>query len=1085
MYNITRQKLLETCYSPAVYNRGVRYYKNGNVVYVDIDRQSEHVNAVVIGSDEYSVDLHFSEDEELIEAYCDCPAFSSYAGYCKHVIAVLLYLKDLDTKPSADGAHHNRVDNVDYGSSIISFFENRSVPISREPIDIEITLEMLKERSYDKTLKPALSLRMGTDRLYVVRNMKELIETIKSGQSLEFGKQFTYDPLNNYFKEEDRSFLRFLIEMYDIEQTVGENMRYVYKNSPGLFKGKYLYLSDTSVARLLTIRRDRGINVNIRDKKYIDIPIVERELPANFTLEELEDDLLLRADLPLDIVPLTKDGEYIFLDGIIYNAPSAQLDTLMPFYTVIVDAGKAEIVFSREESDRFASFVMPNIKKAANLEIDKGVEKLFYQRPLDAKLYLDKIESNITVEFKFTYGEYDIDPFANTHEGNSKKIIIRDNDREREILDVIERYAFRINQDMIYLDDDDKIYEFIVQGIPELQELCEVYYTEAFKNMKLYNSSYFDTSIQLNETSDLLEFSFSIDGIDRDELPNIFASLKEKKRYYRLPDGSYIPLDTPELEGIWNMMDYLDLDEEDLREDIISLPKFKAMYLDDKLKETDSIYVERDLAFKQLVENIKEPRDIDYTIPRELEGILRGYQITGFKWLKTLASYGLGGILADDMGLGKTLQMIAFLQSEKETLNIPSIVICPTSLVYNWESEVEKFAPSLKTLVVSGDKDYREELIEKVEEVDIVITSYPLIRRDIDGYSDIEFAYCVLDEAQHIKNPNSVNAKSVKEIRARGYFALTGTPIENNLTELWSIFDFLMPGYLLSHKKFSERFERPIVMDEDRDVLRELNRHIKPFILRRLKRDVLKELPPKIESLRTVDLTHEQKKVYLAYHQQIKSQVEEDIAHNGFERSRIQILAGLTRLRQICCHPSLFIENYSGGSGKMDALMEMLQELKESNHRVLLFSQFTGVLNLIKEQLDTTDISYFYLDGSTKAEDRRDMVRSFNEGFRDVFLISLKAGGTGLNLTGADTVIHFDPWWNPAVEDQATDRAHRIGQDETVHVIKLINKGTIEEKIYELQQKKKELIDSVLHPGETFISKMTEEDVRDLFNISL
>jgi SNF2 family DNA or RNA helicase len=434
------------------------------------------------------------------------------------------------------------------------------------------------------------------------------------------------------------------------------------------------------------------------------------------------------------------------------------------------------------------------------------------------------------------------------------------------------------------------------------------------------------------------------------------------------------------------------------------------------------------------------------------------------------------------MGLGKTFQVLALLLSEKLEKGLhPTLIVVPTSLIYNWCEEVQKFAPELKVAVISGSKPERQEQMKDIKASDIVITSYPLIRRDIEEYKELDFRYCILDEAQHIKNPGSQNAKAVKEIRARNRYALTGTPMENSLLELWSIFDFILPGYLFSSTKFAEKYEKPIVRDENKKTLEELGKHIKPFILRRLKIEVLKELPEKIEHKILAELTKEQKKIYLAYLERIKSEIEKDIKENGFAKSQIKILAGLTRLRQICCHPAVFLDEFEGESGKMLLLQEIVEEAIESGHRILLFSQFTSMLKIIQDWLKSKNIEYLYLDGSTKAIERGKLVKSFNEGQGKIFLISLKAGGTGLNLTGADTVIHYDPWWNPAVEDQATDRAYRIGQLKSVHVMKLITKGTIEEKIFALQENKKKLIDSVIQPGETMLSKMSEADVRALF----
>ncbi|NMA95302.1 MAG: helicase, partial [Clostridiales bacterium] len=828
MRDIKTMNISENC-TPVVYSRGSRYFNSGRVIGIEpnITHNINTVSAKVRGSKIYTVNILFTREKGYVNSHCDCPAFYSYSGYCKHIVATFLYLKSIDFEPFGEEKRERRRPE-EYGDIIISYFENRSVPPSRRPIDIEVTLEMVREHYYSRKLQPILSMRMGTDRLYVVRNMKEVIEVLLKGKTLKFGQQFTYDHRENYFKTEDKPFIDFLLQMYDIDYE---------SSSTGLFTGKYLYLPDSLVRLILDMRKPFGIGLNIEERKYGQLDILEKNLPADFNLNMDEKGLLLDIDVPLDIVTLTTDGSYIFYDNAIYNISNEQKKNLMPLYKIISDSRSKTVRFSKSESDRFASFVIPNLKSIGNVNIEKSVQKLFYEAELKAELYLDKKRKSIIADLKFVYGEYEIYPFSKSKPKHDK-IIIRDSNSEQKVLDMLERSEFRVKGKVVYLQDDDKIYEFITEIIPDMQEVCHIYYSEDFKNMKIYNSSYYGTSVSLNEDQDMLEFSFDIDGIDKRELQNIFASLREKKKYYRLKDGSFIPLDE-RLEDVSSVIDYLDIDEKELIDGAVMVSKHRAMYLDDRLEELKGIQFERDIAFKRLVENIKRPKDIDYKLPDGLSGTLRNYQITGFKWLKTLSSYGLGGILADDMGLGKTFQTIAFLLSEKKDISLPSIVICPTSIMYNWESEVEKFAPGLKALVVSGPKDYRGELIKKAKNADIIITSYPLIRRDIISYKDMEFAYCILDEAQHIKNPSSVNARSVKDIRARGYFALTGTPIENNLTELWSIFDFLMPGYLLSHKKFSERFERPIALGQDKEAIKELRRHIKPFILRRLKGDVL------------------------------------------------------------------------------------------------------------------------------------------------------------------------------------------------------------------------------------------------------
>ena len=432
------------------------------------------------------------------------------------------------------------------------------------------------------------------------------------------------------------------------------------------------------------------------------------------------------------------------------------------------------------------------------------------------------------------------------------------------------------------------------------------------------------------------------------------------------------------------------------------------------------------------------------------------------------------------MGLGKTVQAISFILSNRGK---KTIIITPTSLIYNWRDEFLKFAPSLKIAIVNETKKKRLDIIENYKNYDVILTTYNLFRIDSDNYKDTEFDYCFLDEAQYIKNPSSKNSKVCKCINAKSRFALTGTPLENNLMELWSIFDFIMPGFLNNQEKFNARYNR--CLDEDEVIIKELKSLISPFILRRLKKDVLNELPEKIEKIIKVDMTKEQKKVYASYTKYVKDIIERKVHNDEFNSSKIEILSYITKLRQISLDPSIVMDEYNGESGKLIALSEIITDMIDRGRKILVFSQFTSVLSKIKRVLDGNSLSYYYLDGSVKSSKRQELVNKFNTDNTNVFLISLKAGGTGLNLTSADVVIHFDPWWNPAVEEQATDRAHRIGQKNVVEVIKLISEGTVEEKILNLQDRKKELIDNLIGGdslNNSLFSNLSKENILKLFD---
>lgn len=1077
MFHITREEISDIISNELTFTRGEKYFLSGRANILDFDKNTNTFSAMVVGKFPYKVKVEFDEDGHFCDAVCNCPAYEEYWGYCKHIGAVLFEIMKKKIRKEYDYLKEDET-----AKDILDFFSYQE-STRKIPVNLEMNYEFIISR-YGSSDDTYLSLRIGEKKLYVVKSIKKLIKSIVNKEELYFGKEFAFDPKIHCFRDEDKPIIDLLMELYDNEEALSE-LSYYYKN-PSLLSGKKAYLPQSTIKKFFQMVKYRPFNAVINDINYKDIRVCDEVLPIEFFLTKENDDLRLEVNFGKTLIPLDRDGEYIFANERIYRIEEYQRKNIKPFYEALNKQERNIIKIPQKYNERFISEVYPVIEKLGDIKIDEKVEDSIYNPGLRSEIYFDSVNERIIAQIKFVYGDVTLNAFNDKDNIRlDNRIILRDIDKEKEVLDFFEVSEFKVKSNHIYLDDEEKIFDFMYNKLPLLQEITDVYYSESFKDVKIQESNSFAGGVRLNSQSSLLEFNFAIEGISNYELQDVFNSIKEKKKYYRLKSGSFLPLDIEELHEISRLAEYLDLDFKDFENEIINIPKFRALYIDEHLKESNINSIKRNLKFKELVQNVKEPSDIDYKIPSNLDNVLREYQKFGFKWLKTINSYGFGGILADDMGLGKTLQVLTFLLSEKnERGKAPSIIVAPTSLVYNWLAEIEKFTPELKTLIVAGKKEEREQIINNINEYDVVVTSYPLIRRDIDLYKDASFRFCILDEAQHIKNHQSQNAKSVKEIKAESYFALTGTPIENSLTELWSIFDFVMPSYLLNHNKFIKKFERPIIREKDNTALIELSRYIRPFVLRRIKKDVLKELPDKIENKVIAQLTNEQKKIYLAYLQKIKGEIEEEIDNKGFERSHIKILSGLTRLRQICCHPSMFIENYKDTSGKLLLLEELINESINGGHRILLFSQFTSMLSIIKDMLDKNNIEFKYLDGSTNIKERGKLVKEFNEGKGDIFLISLKAGGTGLNLTGADTVIHFDPWWNPAVEQQATDRAHRIGQKNSVHVIKLITKGTIEEKIFELQQKKKKLIESVMKPGETLISKLSEEEIKSLFDLN-
>lgn len=631
--------------------------------------------------------------------------------------------------------------------------------------------------------------------------------------------------------------------------------------------------------------------------------------------------------------------------------------------------------------------------------------------------------------------------------------------------------------------NEDMLYQLISSGLQRLSEYMSIYTTEDFRGMKVVSSPSVSVGVALK--SDLLELQIHSDEMSREELAYLLTRYDRKKKYVRLKNGDFLDVREDGLGLLAEISEDLRLTESGLKKGHVNVPKYRAMYLDAALKSNQELSVEKNREFKGMVRNMKTIEDSDYEVPDSLRSIMRGYQKSGFLWLKTLRENGFGGILADDMGLGKTLQVISLLLSEQESAKAGerewhrSLIVCPASLVYNWQKEISRFAPQIKTTLVTGLATERQRIVRHTKEGEVLITSYDLLKRDVELYRDMVFAIQVIDEAQYIKNPGTQAAKGVKQITAGFKLALTGTPIENRLSELWSIFDYLMPGFLYTYQRFREEIEIPIVVNGDENRMQRLQRMIRPFILRRLKGEVLRDLPAKLEENVFAKLEGEQLALYDAHVQRMKESLEGK-SEKEFRSEKIQILAELTRLRQICCDPGLLFEGYKGESAKAQMCMELIENAVGAGHKVLLFSQFTSMLERLAAGLKKAGIDYYMLTGSVGKEKRMQMVESFNEDDVPVFCISLKAGGTGLNLTAADIVIHYDPWWNVAVQNQATDRAHRIGQKHVVTVYKLVSEGTIEEKIIAIQERKKELAKQVLE-GEGMDSvSFTKEEILEL-----
>lgn len=726
--------------------------------------------------------------------------------------------------------------------------------------------------------------------------------------------------------------------------------------------------------------------------------------------------------------------------------------------------------------------LVPFLKLTGLVEISDELRRQLIQLPLVARVYLDRSANgrDVVARAQFRYGDRTIDPFDETplpeNLPRGEKLLLRDAAAERKVLDALGAAGFIVSKGHVYLTGQEAIFNFVSEGLQHLQELAEVYLSNDFKRMTPRKPK-FAGKMRLNGSA--LELKFTQDDEPAQEILAIMEALARRRRYFRLKDGSFLDLSAmdewlPLADSIFEAAQAEGAESVAMGDDTIRLQAYRACYLQ-SLLESLGLPIEVDEKTQATVRLLTDPGKVqDVKLPDGLS--LRPYQERGFQWLLALDRLHMGGVLADDMGLGKTVQVIALLMATRQEGQV-SLVVAPTTLTYNWLSELGRFAPDLSVMVLGGSAAQRASQIRHVKEahdVDVLITSYPLIRQDIEQLTTIEFRFAILDEAQHIKNAGSKGAQAVRQLQAQTRFALTGTPLENGVGELWSIFNFVLPGYLLSYSAFLRRYQ-------DGTDAEDLRRRISPFLMRRLKKEVLTELPDKIESVFTAQMSPEQAKVYEAMMMRLRQRVDSIVKEKGFERGRTEVLAAITQLREICCHPSLVLDDYTGTSGKLDMLLDMLPEAIAKGRRVLLFSAFTSMLKILRRELDDAGYETMYLDGDTPAQRRVEMAEQFNAGQGQIFLISLKAGGTGLNLTGADMVIHYDPWWNPAAEDQATDRAYRIGQTRKVEVIRLVTHASIEEQVVALGQRKKALFDQLIKPGESMVGGLSPQEIMSLF----
>lgn len=897
-----------------------------------------------------------------------------------------------------------------------------------------------------------ISLKIGDRKWYTVSSLTDFFERLARQSYAQYGMSLAFTHSISRFDEDSQELIKFLKNCFYEGKTLVSN--------PSVMEIPPLYMDE--FYELLGRLPQRYRNIQMKDKRQLlDIRVKSEE---DFILLTFRNWSLLKSGIR------GRHHLYRMQDDTLYRY---RFDEQGKCLELIDSLSEQQLYVRNEEFPDFYKYVLSEIRDYANMY---GIAKYAYTlEPIGLELYGDIDElGRVYFQLDVLYEDERIPGFQNNQEYLPLKQEIVEN--------FIRQYADIIQPEehcALFHDVSETLLEFMRDGLPFLSGYCEIFVSDVLKNMN--KKHVVNLQAGLRFAGNLLEIDLHSRDIQKEELLDVLRAYRRKKHFYRLKNGKLLNLKSDQLEELDTMMQEFHIEEAQLQQNCIQLPGYRLFMLDAFTKDSDHIAFHKEEVLQHVLDSFGSINAQDIEIPQRYRELLRDYQKDGFRWLKLMHRYGFGGILADDMGLGKTLQVIAFLESERQQ-GRTSIVVVPSSVLYNWEDEVRKFASDLEVCCITGSQAKREELIRSSMGMDLLITSYDYLKRDIAYYENRTFFYKILDEAQYIKNQRTMNATSTKRLKSHHALALTGTPIENSLAELWSIFDFLMPGYLFDYRFFSHHFEKEIVMEKHKEKQEQLKKMVQPFILRRVKKDVLQELPEKTETTLSIAFDEAEETMHMANLAQVNKELQQEL--DLVKTNRFQVLGMLMRLRQLCCDPRLVYDEVTQPSSKLKACMELVSSLVDNNKSVLLFSNFTSMLDLIQVELQHLHIPYFRMDGSTGKEDRRELVQKFQDKERKVFLISLKSGGTGINLTAAEAVIHYDPWWNVSAENQASDRAYRIGQNSSVQVYKLIMRNTVEERIQHLQQMKKELADIFVEENEANIMKMDKEQILELLKVN-
>ncbi len=1039
-----------------IIGKGRAYLESGRVLSITPDPAQQVWHAEVLGSELYQVELDATAKEE---DFCQCPYWEEHK-YCKHTVAAELYLRQQGkTRQLAkdDTAAPRVFSPVDLFTNGLKNLHERTKPVLAPKLGIEVLLESLPTNPYHDDMDVlGISIKVGLleERKYVVKNIYKFLQMVSEEKKYVANKKHTFLLAKQAFDSKTAALLDCLQAIAQTQQLLGQQGLQV----KGKLDKKYLLLPVEQAESVLATLQTAPFQFS-GPAEWTTMTAEFHEAPLLYFVKKQGDKAVLDVTDAFDKV--YRYYHWALKDGHLYRLSDEQLTAYTTIEQLIKRLAEPKVSFDREHFSSLFRQVVPVLRTVGQVTVAQEVQELVTEEALQVTFYLRKRRGMIDTKVHFQYGDW---IFSTDDKESVKPIrtqqVLRDLENEQAVLTLLATLGFEKDETSWQrpIPTGEALYHFFRVDIPKLRQMGTVKIGQKLRELYL-DGKFLAPDVLVDEESSWLSIRFDVTGIQDHEIDAMLRSLMQHDQFYTLESGQVVSLETEAFQQTAQVLAQLRAGFQ-LENGVVQLPKNQSIHVQQVLG-TNVSYSDD---FTQMTQNLVHPELFAAELPQGINAQLRDYQVAGYRWLKMLSFYQFGGILADEMGLGKTLQAICYLLSEKQANeSLQALIVAPASLTYNWLQEIRKFASSLDAVVVNGTKEEREALLQ--QKADVYITSYASLRQDIDQYQARALEYLILDEAQMVKNSGTKTAQALRSLSVRQRFALSGTPIENNLDELWSLFQLIMPGFFPAKAVYRQFSAEKIAQ------------MIQPFVLRRDKTTVLSDLPEKIEMNYYSALTTEQKTIYLAYLRQMQEEISQ-MDSSTFKKNRISILAGLTRLRQICCDPRLFLDEYQGGSGKLEQVKDLLLAAKENKRRVLLFSQFTSMLSLIADELDEMGLSHFYLRGSTPPKDRIEMVDAFNEGEADVFLISLKAGGTGLNLIGANTVILYDLWWNPAVEEQAAGRAHRIGQKQVVEIWRMISEGTIEERMDDLQNEKRELFQKVIQGNEAQLQQMTEEDIR-------